>query len=425
MASYDSDSDFDEEYTETTVLLGYTSKDPEDDTISRLGGSPEWLDPDKPPSAALARCGVCKDMMVLLLQLNGELDRFPGHERRLYVFSCRRQTCRRKQGSIRALRGNRIDKQVAAAAAEAAAKEAEEAKAKKEAEKAKADGPGLGEALFGTKSLGGSGSAGNPFATAANPFSSGGSSNPFATSTTSNPAPAAAPAKAAEPATQPKKEEGTATSLSKTFAETLSLNNPQQTGGPPPPPEPWPASSALPKPYPVSYISDAELEVLDPEPPPIPQNVRVEEVDDSSAGDSGAGGDKDIFESSMDAVFQKFADRLAQNPDQVIRYEFNGQPLLYSKDDSVGRVLSAAAGTGRSGMPRCGNCGAGRVFELQLVPQAITELEADELGLDGMDWGTIIVGVCEADCVQRGVEIGEVGHLEEWCGVQWEELATN
>ncbi|ROT37952.1 hypothetical protein SODALDRAFT_278607 [Sodiomyces alkalinus F11] len=434
MASYDSDSDFEQEYTETSVLLGYASNDPEDDTISRLGGIPEWLNPDKPPSASLARCGACKDLMVLLLQLNGELERFPGHDRRLYVFSCRKQTCRRKQGSVRALRGNRIDKAAAAAAAEAAAKEAEEAQAKKEAEKAKkADGPGLGEALFGTKPLGGPESGANPFATSANPFSTGGnrgvSSNPFATSaaTSSPPAAAAAapstPAKQAEPA-RPETTTDAAASLPKTFAETLNLHNTQRPSGPPPPPEPWPESSALPKPYPVSYISDAELEVLDPEPPEIPQNVRME-VDDSSAGDAGAGIDKDTFESSMDAVFQKFADRLAQNPDQVIRYEFGGQPLLYSKDDSVGRVLSAAAGTGRSGMPRCGNCGAGRVFELQLTPQAITELEADELGLDGMDWGTIIVGVCEADCVQRGVEVGEVGYLEEWCGVQWEELATN
>lgn len=324
-----------------------------------------------------------------------------------------------------------MDKEMAAAIAVAAAKEEEEAKAKKEAEKAKADAPGLGDALFGNKSFGGSTSAGNPFATSANPFSTGGSkdassSNPFATSTTTNPAPAAATAPLApakEEQTQPEKETDAAASLPKTFAEALNLNNTQKPAGPPPPPEPWPESSALPKPYPVSYISDAELEILDPEPPAIPQNVSME-VDDSSAGDSGAGMDKDAFESSMDAVFQKFADRLAQNPEQVIRYEFGGQPLLYSKDDAVGRVLSAAAGTGRSGMPRCGNCGAGRVFELQLTPQAITELEADELGLDGMDWGTIIVGVCEADCVQRGVEDGEAGYLEEWCGVQWEELAT-
>lgn len=37
--TYDSDSS-DGEYTETNVLLGYTSKDADEDTISRLGGVP-------------------------------------------------------------------------------------------------------------------------------------------------------------------------------------------------------------------------------------------------------------------------------------------------------------------------------------------------------------------------------------------------
>lgn len=42
MAPYDSDSSGgeEEEYTETNVLLGYASKDADDDTISRLGGRP-------------------------------------------------------------------------------------------------------------------------------------------------------------------------------------------------------------------------------------------------------------------------------------------------------------------------------------------------------------------------------------------------
>lgn len=43
MAPYDSDSsggEEEEEYTETNVLLGYASKDADDDTISRLGGRP-------------------------------------------------------------------------------------------------------------------------------------------------------------------------------------------------------------------------------------------------------------------------------------------------------------------------------------------------------------------------------------------------
>ena len=143
--------------------------------------------------------------------------------------------------------------------------------------------------------------------------------------------------------------------------------------------------------------------------------------------------DKDIYESTIDKTFQKFADRLAHNPDQVIRYEFKGQPLLYSKHDAVGKLLSTGVGseadakiklengTG-SRIPRCVNCGAGRVFEVQMTPHAIMELESEEVGIDGMEWGTIIVGVCERDCQARGLE-GDVGYVEEWAGVQWEELS--
>lgn len=42
MAPYDSDSSDDEEgdYIETNVLLGYAAKEPGDDTISHIGGSP-------------------------------------------------------------------------------------------------------------------------------------------------------------------------------------------------------------------------------------------------------------------------------------------------------------------------------------------------------------------------------------------------
>jgi pre-rRNA-processing protein TSR4 len=40
-----------------------------------------------------------------------------------------------------------------------------------------------------------------------------------------------------------------------------------------------------------------------------------------------------------------------------------------------------------------------------------------------MEWGTVIVGVCERDCSPRHVGTGEVGYLEEWAGVQWEELS--
>ncbi|RYP61741.1 hypothetical protein DL769_007577 [Monosporascus sp. CRB-8-3] len=451
MAPHDSDSSGDEQddYTETNVLLGYASKEPED--ISHLGGRPEWLDPDSPPSAALARCKVCGDLTVLLLQLNAELPaQFPGHERRLYVFACRRRSCRRKEGSVRAVRGVRITP--GSGNAVQGKRQEEKPKPRHEQPKPPAN---LGETLFGAKTLGSSSSG------SANPFSTGGGGssggNPFASPSALNPfsnpqAAAEAPTPNPEPADPPpsggnakeEQKQQLLQSLPKTFAETLSLNNPQAQAQAPPPAEPWPPESAQPRPYPVSYLTDAEYETLDPTPAPVSQSTVRMEVDndnDQSAADGGGRGkgkeDRDVFESTMDATFQRFADRMAQNPDQVIRYEFGGQPLLYSKADAVGVLLGGGSGgegsgggslaarvSGGKGMPRCRNCGAGRVFEVQLCPNAITELEADEMSLEGMDWGTVIVGVCERDCQARGVEEGKAGYLEEWAGVQWEELTS-
>jgi pre-rRNA-processing protein TSR4 len=146
---------------------------------------------------------------------------------------------------------------------------------------------------------------------------------------------------------------------------------------------------------------------------------------------TGGGGMEKLFESSMDKQFQKFADRMAQNPEQILRYELDGTPLLYSLTDSVGKLLSpphnsggkvsVAGGHAGSKIPRCANCGAERIFEVQLTPHAITVLEEEELSLEGMEWGTIIMGVCSKDCVPQGVEEGAVGYAEEWVGVQWEE----
>ena len=158
---------------------------------------------------------------------------------------------------------------------------------------------------------------------------------------------------------------------------------------------------------------------------------------DLDGGISGSKDDeKEAFESTIDKTFQRFADRLAQNPQQILRYEFGGSPLLYSKTDFVGKIFSHPLSTSAnnriqtisregetSRIARCPNCTAPRVFELQLVPQAIAELEAEEDGLEGMEWGTVILGVCGNDCGERGVKYGELGWVEEWLGVQWEEDA--
>lgn len=185
--------------------------------------------------------------------------------------------------------------------------------------------------------------------------------------------------------------------------------------GLPPPSEPWPENDSLPAPFPTLYLSDAEFETLDPNPTKLPANVMVQDAD----APEPSALDREAFESAMDATFQKFADRLSQNPEQCIRYEFGGTPLLYTKSDSVAVVLSKGT------IPACPNCKSRRTFEVQLVPNAITELEADDLSLEGMEWGTIVVGVCERDCAPVHTPVGEAGYLEEWAGVQWEELAKD
>lgn len=370
---------------------------------------------------------------MLLLQLNGDLpSRFPGHERRLYVFACRKKSCRRKEGSIRALRATRVSETALAQAREKKEREERERaeKERSEAERKEKE-KGLGEALFGVQkgAFGAPAAGGNPFSTGS--ASSGGAlANPFA-----KPAGAANPfssAPAAAPAQSTAETKDAENDLPRSFAETLSLNNPQQSqksAAPPATPEPWPAESELPQPYPVSYLAEADYETLDPEPVAPPQNVRVMDVDEP-AGSVGLGSgkeDKDVFESAMDATFQKFADRLAQNPDQCIRYEFGGQPLLYSKTDAAGKLLHdvPASEVGRA-LPRCGGCGGQRAFEVQLTPRAIVELEEAEAEdvLGGMDWGTVIVAVCERDCVPAPAADGEAGYAEEWAGVQWEELTA-
>ncbi|KAK4132649.1 hypothetical protein BT67DRAFT_463457 [Trichocladium antarcticum] len=423
MAPYDSESSGGEEddYTETNVLLGYASVDANGEEISRLGGHPDWLDPSKPPSAALVRCKACKDIMVLLLQLNAELPvQFPGHERRIYIFGCKKKSCRRKDGSIRTIRGVLVSPE--------SGKETKEITQPKETSAPKPASSGLGEALFGVKPSVASG----PTTSRANPFmaSSTPTTNPFAPkpATTTAPAnPFAKPQPTAETKQQPDVEMAAA-DLPRTFAETLTLNNPQPPATPIPS-EPWPPVADQPTPYPARWLADAEYETLDPTPPPIAQATATMDIDAPEPGSSSGKEDKDVFESSMDNTFQKFADRVGQNPEQCIRYEFCGTPLLYAKGDAVSRLLQGGTGgegkvVTSKGMPRCGNCGAGRVFEVQLMPQAIEELESEEEGMEGMDWGTVIVGVCERDCQERGVGVGEGGYVEEWAGVQWEELTV-
>ncbi|KAK4553459.1 hypothetical protein LTR86_009516 [Recurvomyces mirabilis] len=408
MADYDSDSSGAED-VETNVLLGYASKQPTSDEFSQLGGHPTWLDGFTAPSGTFAKCKVCNGLMNLLLQLHGDLpQRFPGHERRL------RKTCRRKSGSMRALRA------VRSSAVPAVSKPP--AKTEPEVLPSSKQSTNLGETLFGVRSS--SGAQSNPFASRT---ASESSANPFAS--------ASASAK-----TEAKVDD--TESLAQTFAEKARIASPgpsssTQATALPIPNEPWPDHAAFPEPYPAYHL-DADKEYLEPEILATPANARLDDSASNGAEGSGTADMKDAFESSMDKTFQRFADRLAQNPEQVLRYEFGAQPVLYALKDAVGKLLApiqeqnnakvrvTSSSNGSAGalakVPRCTNCGSARLFELQLTPHLITELEADEMGVEGMDWGTIILAVCSADCQPKDSKIGEVSYVEEWVGVQWEEL---
>jgi pre-rRNA-processing protein TSR4 len=312
---------------------------------------------------------------------------------------------------------------------------------KKEVKEEEKPQPKIGESLFGVKNGTSASTSANPFsnpfsskpngATAANPFSSTpGGANPFG---------APAPMPAVQVSEVEEKKDEASTTLRETFASKARLSSPPPSEQQPPRPhEPWPADSAFPTPFP-HYNLDAEYETLDaPSTPSIPANARMD-IDNEGSGSGGGKEDKEVFESSMDRTFQKFADRIGENAEQVLRYEFKGKPLLYSDSDAIGKLLGTHSENGPSsnakvktagsrsgtGFPRCSTCGADRVFEVQLTPHAITELEAEEMSLDGMEWGTIIMAVCSRDCKPSDVQEGEVGYVEEWVGVQWEEVPSN
>ena len=366
--------------------------------------------------------------MTLLLQLHGDLpELFPNHERRLYIFACRRKTCRRKEGSIRVIRSGRVAGILTPAA-----------ESKSPHDRVPSQRPGtaqsndVGNSLFGINKLANIAGTANPFYT-----SSEINVNPFSSKTL--------PSVCAIPNSLPSSSETLATKphqapvtddLHTSFAQKARFSSPSPSIERLVTVEPWPSEAELPPAYPVYHL-DADYETLDAPKKSAKalQSVDANEIDFVSSPSAGTPEDSEVFESTIDKTFQSFADRLAQNPQQVLRYQFGGLPLLYSKADAVGARLvsfqssshpsnskiSVANKTRNSGIPICANCGSSRVFELQLTPQAIYELEIDEMGLEGMDWGTIIVGVCGNDCQAKDVEVGQVGYLEEWVGVQWEE----
>ncbi|KFB50786.1 AGAP005582-PA-like protein [Anopheles sinensis] len=94
--------------------------------------------------------------------------------------------------------------------------------------------------------------------------------------------------------------------------------------------------------------------------------------------------DKYSGEQVEDKTFDRFKERIAHDPDQVLRYERRGNPLWLSP------VLPKE-------IPNCAVCAGPRVFEFQIMPQLLNSLANDSL-----DWGTLVCYTCEGSCNIEG-----------------------
>lgn len=90
---------------------------------------------------------------------------------------------------------------------------------------------------------------------------------------------------------------------------------------------------------------------------------------------------------NQDENFTKFNKRIEHNRDQVLRYEWNGDPLWIAKPTNTE-------------IPNCENCGSSRVFEFQIMPQLLNKFydENQEFTSESLDWGVIVVYSCAESC---------------------------
>lgn len=427
--SYESDTEsLNDGVVSTNTLLGYVdveiSKDePLYANDSFIGGQPLPMDVGSLIPADLVHCKNCKKPMRLLSQISAALPD-TWYDRSLYVFICIESRCRRKEGSVRAIRGIKKDKKVMALREQEEKRRIEEEKDKerkrieKEEEKKK-----LVNSIFSTNE-GSSNSfantSGNPFATS-NPF---GTSNPFETKTLK---------------TEINSVEGSKSTLADHLRDSTKVKTAKKVDT---------IDYTLPEFK--GYILYFENEVLDPANQvlmPIPENLKVTEadevIDDNASGNIQAGNlpkvnpDKnkpteDISKLFDDQTFQNFSRILSFNTQQVVRYEVDGSPILYSSKDKVSRIFYTEDGKFKDknqwNIPAPAYHPSGsRHVELQLMPKMIIDLEKDVTDVNmivknGMEWGTIIVATDADDYVPLNwLDENGVVYLEEWCGVQWED----
>lgn len=434
--SNDSDADsISSSPTVTSTLLGYVDiAISEDEPLyakdSFIGGQPLPMDKLSPIPYNLVHCKNCHKPMRLLAQCTADIpDTY--YDRTLYVFICIEAKCRRKEGSVRAIRGVKKDEKEMQRK-EREDKEQEEAHKLKEQEQLakEKETKDLVQNLFSPAASSTTQTLENPFASStANPFAN--ASNPFDTKNVAT-------------ALQKVQDENpTFADVARTSAAKANETSKQQFA------EKQIVEYNLPgfKGF-ILYFEQEKLDPSKQKLPPIPENLKIEEegefVEDSPSLNNVQQGNlpkinpeknketEDLSKLFDDQTFQNFTRILSYNTQQVLRYEPNGSPILYSSKDKLSRIFYSESGKFKSrsewNIPSPAyNPSGSRRFEMQLMPKMIIDLENDiddiqQIMQNGMEWGTIIVATDSEDFVPLNwLDKNGVAYLEEWCGVQWEE----
>ncbi|BGO95489.1 hypothetical protein NBRC10512_007744 [Rhodotorula toruloides] len=368
--------------------------------ISRVGGLPSFPLTHAPPPSS-SHCLSCSQPMPLLLQLYCPLPSST-LERVLYVFSCPRPQCRRKEGAVRVWRANGVWRE---GKVEEERREREEREREERRERAK--NLDLGGLVFASSSGVEANKSANPFNPFAPPSSASASSNPFvlpASSSTASatastapasnpfastsnpfaaPAPPPSPAPAAPPpspapaasfsTTSPLAQTTSSWSSSSHLSSTLPSHPAQYLTTMYEPPSSTSTSKGkgkgkereLAKALEVGLRLDAEDHGMDSDDDDEEGGTRragkgsggrvkkgapvsagdKRKTGSAAAGGSGGGGEwqKEGYEvqkvKGVDEVFLRFQERVAREGRQVVRYEYGAEPLPYTGSSSAYRML--------------------------------------------------------------------------------------
>lgn len=361
-----------------------------------IGGEPVWLAEDSLPPKDMLRCGACKgsNNFKLLLQAFSPLDIAqveevqkklsvqdlthvnPDDDRVLYVFICTK--CQRKPNSVRCIRG--IKKNKSTTNRESVDKKMQQLSEPKEFKINPFDI---------TKS-----DTSNPFS---NPFGSQDNSNPFSTNV-----------KSGEIDDIKEPQLSTKAQLKAAQSEHDKKKNKEFD------------TSKVFKSY-LLYVEEESFKNKKPDHLKLPKNLKI----DKEALDL-TGTDEDDLEKDPikldprteklskfldDDTFQKFQEVVAYNPHQVLRYDLGGMPLLYADmktEQPPFRVPNPSY-----------NSQSCRVFEMQLMPKLIMDLEDETDVNEGMEWGTILIYTDIQNFIPQCDE-NDVAYVEEYVKVQWE-----